>query len=420
MGLTEKRETILLLLILVVIEVSGQTQLEFNIKGVDGRLLNGSIVTVYDATTNIQIGETVLANSQGTILITGVKETAEGGEKEGIKISTERLRVKIEQTEEGAMEITLTDILGRRIKEEEKRGRETEIKLEGLSNGVYILELKWGRATATRKIIKEEKQLYLSVKEGKREIKRSLRKGITDSYRIKIKGTTHYTRTIETTATEIEDYVVPYVEQEGVNDTLFYELCKEANFKSNFGFTGLKTSITENNPNNPTKIIIRSKGPIQKPYTVTQEDMQYIKNLIETEIYPHIKEELKPTIELRTLNTHEPLTINPGEIVIFPGTGYYIGSADYNGDGIIDDSYIELMIGEYQDSTRNGSKLQEVLSALVAPNQVDGTSPGRFEFKTVLSSGAAARKLTPMDIRLIQLGQKYKPKTEIDKILGME
>ncbi|MBX2976730.1 MAG: hypothetical protein KF721_11395 [Ignavibacteriaceae bacterium] len=181
-----------------------------------------------------------------------------------------------------------------------------------------------------------------------------------------------------------------------------------------WGYEGLKTYTPKNNPNN-NKIIIRNYGPPQKPYTVTQEDMQYIKNLIETEIYPHIKEENKPPIEFKILTTPEPLITNPGETIIFPGTGYYITSFDDNGDAIIDKNYIELQRTQYQDSTMNGKKLQEILSAFYAPNQVIN-----HQFKTVLSSGAETLKLTPMDIRLIEIGQHYPPKTNIDKILGME
>ncbi|MBX2976729.1 MAG: T9SS type A sorting domain-containing protein, partial [Ignavibacteriaceae bacterium] len=221
----------MVMMLVILIDLRGQTILEFNIKGVDGGLLNGSKVTVYDGITNIQIGETELTNSQGTLQLTGIKETGEEGAKEGIKIYAKRLKVMIEQKEEGEMKINLTDILGRRIKEKEKKGREGEINLEGLSNGIYILEVKGGEETEVRKIIKGEKELYLSIKEGKRGIKNRLSKGKTESYRIKIKGIDHYTRTIETTITNIEDFVVPYVEQEGINDTTFYELCKEANFK---------------------------------------------------------------------------------------------------------------------------------------------------------------------------------------------
>lgn len=393
------------------------TLMEFNILAVNDSIISGQQIKVYNNTTGQLLGETVLINSQATITITKINDNyIEEEDNNSTKIYGHNGTLHFENIKPA--KITIYNTIGQEILSKNSENHETQINLNNIANAPYIILIQTNNKTETKKIIKNGQQLYFSNQEtNKQKLTPTLKNTENQEYKIEITGQGIYKRTIITTQHNITDYVVHKVQQEGVTDSLFYELCKEANFESNFGYTGLKTYITQNNPNT-NKIIIRTKGPPQKPFTVTLEDIQYIKNLIETEIYPYIKEENRPPIELRIENTHTVPIINPGEIIIYPGIGYNITSFDDNGDGIIDRNFIELKNGEYQYSIRNDAKLQEILSAFVAPNQVDGHFNPRFSYKTVLSSGTSARKLTAMDIRLLQLGQRLKPKTSIDEILG--
>ncbi|MFC2084410.1 hypothetical protein ACFLS9_05085 [Bacteroidota bacterium] len=65
--------------------------------------------------------------------------------------------------------------------------------------------------------------------------------------------------------------------------------------------------------------------------------------------------------------------------------------------------------------------MQELLSALVSPNQVpsDPMNDHRFDNLTVLRTGIHTDYLTQMDIMLLKIAEYYNPKEKIENILGL-
>jgi len=207
---------------------------------------------------------------------------------------------------------------------------------------------------------------------------------------------------------------------QGLTPTKFKDFAQEANFSAGSngtGYEGLKTFMPKENKT----IIIFNKGPIGLPYTVTSQDQEAVKILILTELFPTIDKKYQPTIEIRTLTTFEPPIVQQGSIAIYPTmAGDYIGAIDDNTDGIIDRSYIQFGYLEWQNPIYTKDRLQELLSAFCAPNQVDGGLPGtgRFEKLSVLSSSNAAQRIMPIDHKLQKIAENYKPQESIDSILG--
>ena len=227
---------------------------------------------------------------------------------------------------------------------------------------------------------------------------------------------TGYTRTINLPGidtTDLNILSVSYPTQENVTPELFKALCEEGNFLNLVGYTGLKTFF--GNPN--AQFWISSHHHTDDARSNTEEQ-NHVKNLIETEIYPYLKQEHRFPIHIENPDNIEVLPYHQkGVILIMPENnpqyGFGISPIDIDYDGVIDWASVYFPQGRWD---WDAGILEETLSALVASGEV---LSDKFRNLTVLSSNSYLTYLTQMDKKLIRICENYKPKKQIDNILGM-
>ena len=411
------------------------------VPGIDGETYNDSLVQLIELKSGKSISCTI-TNSNVTLDLTTVgveDQTVETLGTMKVRKNGNYANISYPVTESGPTKITITDINGSQItdiinKEDSYGMNNFNYDTSNLSTAVYLVNITTKNYSKTAKVTGGHGELLahstdqpiLKIIQQKNQTGRVMKTTedipAGSDYKIIVTNPNkHYGRIIYAPRTnQLEDRVTGHVVQDGVDKYLFRDFAEEGNFSmgsNGMGFNGLKTFA----PNVDKKNIIRNRGHPLDPQIVTQSDMEYVKNLIETEIFPSVDPKYRPITELQTLSADEPLPSTPGSIVIYPrSTGFYMGSTDTNSDVIIDISYVMLQSNTWSNSQFNNSKLQEIFSAFCAPNQVDGNPNNqRFSYKTVLSSGASAFHLTAMDKKIQKISENYAPKESIDKILGL-
>ncbi len=227
------------------------------------------------------------------------------------------------------------------------------------------------------------------------------------------------TETINGENTNLNLFSVSYPTQEGVSPELFKAFCDEAmavhGGSNGFGeYYGLKTGLK--NPKN--RFWISSHGD-SATYSVggkaTAEEQAYVKSLIENVIYPHLRPEYRFPIYVEDSNAPETIpAFQDGSIVIVPRNsgGFGAVSVDDNHDGVADWSIIFFPNWGW-NQTEKGPIIEEALSALVGMGEVS-----HYFNLTALESNKTGT-ITQIDDKLINIQHRYKPKEDIENILGM-
>jgi|GEM_PF-6604723 len=178
--------------------------------------------------------------------------------------------------------------------------------------------------------------------------------------------------------------------------------------------------------------------------TLSREEQEYIKDVIEREIISHIREPMhKPQIYLAQPGEKPPREYNPetggtrfasGLIIVTHmrgGNGYGFSWSDYDKDGTID-----AALATVGDPTNLDSKIIEEAGSIIVLNAINSTE---MYGKTAFSEGGATGYLTPADLKVLAIEENvnkdvqwqlfklpnglyvmrgyYKPLTRIDDIL---
>jgi len=226
---------------------------------------------------------------------------------------------------------------------------------------------------------------------------------------IEIRKNGYFTRTAEVNGLIHNDMLVPHPTIASA-DT-FKAFCEEANFRegsNTLTYRGLKTMF--GNPN--AEYWISSHWDLGEGGRATKEEQTYVDSLIVYEIYPNIKPKNRLPIYKENPDSIETIPYNQGKTLVLPRNhpGFYIASWDDNKDGIIDGNEIQLAQNQWNE-TYKGQILEELLSALVAPNEVSN-----YSGLTVLRGSKGI--ITEFDRMLIKICEYFQPKEQIDNILG--
>ncbi|MCL6097417.1 MAG: T9SS type A sorting domain-containing protein [Bacteroidetes bacterium] len=420
----------------------------------EGEKYTGSLVQIYDAGTNVLLGQSTTVNSEATITFTtGVKEqndTAWLLSKLDATDNGGNIVVSYPVHKESKVSIGIYDVLGRRVEErtviQTKGNHQYQFNTKNLASGHYFFRVQTPEYLGTMDLPIMERQLAVpkgfspqsSVVslESKKKIDR-LDKISSGDYKIVISNPTgHYTRTFIIPAPankQVNDKVVGFVQQSGVTPELFRAFCQEVNFDSadNLPYEGFKTFFPKKNT---TGILIwiacdDRLDQYGKPrYPQTAAEQEYMKNLFINQVFPSITQKYQPTFYVVDPQHREdyPTNNHDGMIIIMPTILDIYNSVvnDFTGDGILDTAGLQMGGGyapagfssTWATPDFNPKKIRALSQALCAPKQATST---QYNNLTVLSANAQAAQLTTMDKKLIKIAEYYKPKSAIGEILGI-
>lgn len=410
-------------------------QINFYVPELGGTEYDNQLVEVFDSANQLIASGTTLA-SRVSLDTVGIEE--ELGTTLENKISAyyngSRNIIKFPVHRDTDVKIILYNLLGQEIKTLGKKhlqrgNHKLDFNGNGLASGPYFVKIETDYNSTSFEVniiggavqsqSAKSKIINFNTFNSKRAGR--LARAVDDLYKVVVSDSEtdrrHYTRTfyIDDVVGDIEKRVTGYVEQDGVNAQLFKDFCEEANFRELWDYTGLKTIF--GNPNAQYWI---ASHHYNDGSTATADEQAYVRSLIENEIYPYIEVENRLPIYVEDPNNPENLPIHQnGVILVMPRNsgGFGIAPMDEGQDGIIDWASIYLPQGQW-DEVHKGQILEELLSALVAPNQVSNTS---FIGYTILRSGGGGivNQLTEIDKQLIKICEYYQPLEQRDNILGL-
>lgn len=425
------RLTILSLLLLTTFTYS-QITIELYLPDVDGTEYDNQSVKLWDANSNEYYGERFTVNSRVVFdNITSV-ETEPVSYIPSAGFDPSNKIIYFNSSVSGKTTIVVSDILGQTRKTESyiKAGRTevkiSELNLSGYSSGFYALRIITPAESYSLGLLKTGEKFSSTKAVQKQIVKERVNKiSIADEIKIEVTHTAHYKRTTKREKEpQIEDYVVGYVDQMKTDSTAvtpeeFKQYCHDFNFDgaSNMG-KGLKSFF----PNEDKKIWVLSTSPPGTNYTFNAQQINDIKDLVESEIYPYMAVENRPAFLLDDPSNpydYSELPIGePGNIFVYPReTGY---NFSVNGDpetNVITWGSVQLdddldIANSFLDRR---ATLEEVASCFMGPMGNQG--PPYLEIRTIFNGG---NRMHPIDIKLIQMTQKLPTKTQIDDVLGIE
>ena len=424
------------------------SQFNFYFPEVEGGVFDDQKVEIYDASGKLLTTALTKASAGSTDIPTGIEDLS-GSDRASLESSVNAfydgssniVRFVLPHDTQG--DAILYNVKGQRIKRIVEDGRfyagsnALSLDAHDLASGYYILDVhtREGRMAVGLSIINGQIAGHSrspKMVAYRPDFKDALGKaaGSVDEnvYRFVISHPDHFTRTAYVTTNgapnvDLENKVVGDIQQDGVTRELFKAFCDEANFGmggNGMDYHGLKTMI----PNPKKKFWISSHGDASvfaEGGKATAEEQAYVVSQIES-INAHLKPENRIPIYVENPDNLETIpATQEGIIAVIPRNSgrFGIGSADKNKDGIIDDSIIYFPNGRWNEDYKS-SILQELLSAYTAPNEVSNGQ--QLDKKTVLLGGGLigfpSDHLTPIDIKLLKIGEHYRPKEPINAILG--
>ncbi len=413
----------------------------------EGEKYTGSLVQIYDAGTNVLLGQSTTINSEATIIFTptGIREQ---NDTSGLLSKLEAVDnggsviVSYPVHKESKLSIGLYDVLGRKIEErtdvQTKGNHQYQFKTKNLASGHYFFRVQTPEYLGTMDLPIMERQLAVPKGfspqsrvvsfESKKKIDR-LDKISSGDYKIVISNSAaHYTRIIITPSVDrLENRVTGYMSQNGVTPQIFKTFCKEMNFDAmpklaiqGHNAEGLKTFLQT--PNKVLWITFRNPAGMVLQSAANEA---YVKNLLSTRFLPSISSANQPAIYVvDPQNPENPPTDRNGKLIIQPTSGIYsnMGVTSFNKDGIINTGVIQFAGGDvsnpstWADSAYDQLKIRFLTQAICAPQEM--TNP-QYDNLTILSVTAPTANHSAMDKKLIKIAEYYKPKSAIDDILGI-
>ncbi len=423
--------------ILISITLKAQNLTEVFVPGVGGTLFDGSLVKAWDANSNEFYGERF--TNQSLALFDNITSVENESPVTYSNAGILRDKLVFGNDKQGSIDVYVIDILGRggKMDYDARHAGNHEIRLSELipsswANAVYPVKIVTPTHVFDMAIGKVD-GMYTATKVASFLRSGVLRKGtLDDQVRFVVSGDGHYTRTfVADKDPRIEDYVVEYVDQMKTDGTPvtpeeFKQYC--ADFNMNSGAGGMGWGLKSFFPNEDKQIWIASKGPPGgEQYTFNQEQMESIRDLVVQEIYPYIEPQNQPSFYLDDPSNPEPIPLQAtGKIVIFPkSAGYSFGTGGDPQTNVIKygtvAAYHDLDLGDItqppaNDLERNSRMgvLEEVASCFMGPR---GNQGGLYTIMYTIMNGGA--KMHPIDIKLMEMTQKYQPMTHIDDILGL-